>query len=41
MKMNFKKVIIALIIIALIIFIFNPFGLKDKIMGNASTDTAQ
>jgi hypothetical protein len=37
--MNLKKVIIALIIIALIIVIFNPMGLRDKIMGTTPTAT--
>lgn len=37
--MNWKKVIVALIIIALIIAIFNPWGLRDKIMGGSADTT--
>jgi hypothetical protein len=37
--MTLKKFIIALIILALIVVIFNPMGLRDKLMGSTPTAT--
>lgn len=34
-----KKLVIALIIVAVIVAIFNPWGLRDKVTGKSSTTT--
>ncbi len=38
--MNAKKFFIGLIIVALIVAIFNPWGLRDKVMGKTAGDSA-